>query len=74
MADLPPALVISAEYDVLRDEAELYAAALQRAGVPVQMSRYDGMHHGFASSAGMLSKADQAVAESGAWLRARFAG
>jgi acetyl esterase len=74
LAGLPPALVISAEYDVLRDEAERYAERLQAAGVPVQMSRYDGMHHGFASSAGVLAKADHAVAEACTWLRGLFGG
>ena len=47
LGGLPPALIMSAEYDVLRDEAETYGKRLAAAGVKVWVKRYRGMTHGF---------------------------
>ena len=70
---LPPALIITAEYDVLRDEGERYGQRLAEAGVPTKVTRYDGMHHGFFQMYGIVEKAKAALEESAAWLKARFA-
>lgn len=70
---LPPALVITAEYDPLRDEGENYAEKLSKAGVDVQITRYDGMVHEFFGLAGSVSKAKEALQEVANWVKQIYA-
>jgi acetyl esterase len=72
LSHLPPALIVTAEYDPLRDEGEYYAAKLRAAGTEVVTSRWDGMNHGFFFWAGRVDKAGEAMAESCQWLRRIF--
>jgi acetyl esterase len=73
LAGLPAALIITAEFDPLRDEGEAYAARLDAAGVPVTVTRYDGVIHGFFSMGDMIPEGKAAVDEAGEALRRALA-
>lgn len=66
---LPPAYVLIAEHDPLRDEGLAYAATLEAAGVPVTVRRFDDQIHAFFGFVNIMESADQAVAEVAEWIR-----
>jgi acetyl esterase len=69
LTNLPPAIVVTAELDVLRDEGERYAAALLAAGVPVISVRYQGVNHNFVRKLAIFDAAHVAVAQIASALR-----
>ena len=72
LGGLPPALVITAEFDALRDEGEAYGRRLKEAGIPTTVSRYDGMIHLFVLLSDKISKGQLALDEAAKALRAAF--
>jgi acetyl esterase len=66
---LPPAFVITAEYDPLRDEGEAYAMRLSDEGVSTILKRYEGVTHGFFGMPGLLEKAKVAIGDAADALR-----
>jgi acetyl esterase len=73
MSGAPPAWIATAEYDILRDEAETYAARLSAAGVPVELRRYPGVTHGFARMMNLVDTADQSLHDAAAAISAAVA-
>ncbi|MGL5167105.1 MAG: alpha/beta hydrolase [Afipia sp.] len=70
LAGLPPAFVLTAGADPLRDEGDEYAKRLGEAGVPVVHRTYPGQFHGFITMGKLLPKAGVALREIGDWLKA----
>jgi acetyl esterase/lipase len=73
LSGLPPAIVVTAACDPIRDWGERYAARLRDAGVQTTTTRYPGMYHGFLMRCDATKRGRLAIAEIGALLRAKFA-
>jgi len=69
---LPPALIITAEHDVLREQIEAYAQALRAAHVPVKVSQYAGVTHAFVHMFALIDRGREALVECSAALRTAF--
>lgn len=69
---LPPALVITGEYDPLRDEGNAYAKRLQAAGVKTVNTTYPGVAHGFFNQWAIMDKGKQAIAQASKELKEAF--
>jgi acetyl esterase len=68
LAGLAPALVVVCEFDPLRDEGVAYAERLQEAGVPVRLSEYEGMIHGFVRMPALIDRSQDLLHELGRFL------
>ncbi len=69
LSKLPPALVIIAGYDPVRDEGIAYASRMKEAGVDVRLLVYEDMIHGFLSYLGILSQGKTAIGEIAKWIK-----
>jgi acetyl esterase len=74
LAGLPPALIVTAGFDPLRDEGEAYARTLREAGVRVDAICYGGMIHGFVGMGRLIESGNRAVSHIGASLRQALQG
>ena len=73
LSGLPPALIITAEYDPLRDEGERYSERLRASGVAATISRYHGMIHGFTGMGAVMEQGTQSLAGCARAVRAAWA-
>ena len=71
-SNLPPAIVLTGEFDPLRDEGEEYARKLQNAGVDVELKRYDGMLHGYIMQYRIMHQGQDALERIAAGIKKRF--
>jgi acetyl esterase len=69
LSNLPPALIITAEYDPVRDDGEAYAAQLSLAGVSVLTKRFDGMMHGFYQMEAMMDAGQLWIEDASRFLK-----
>ncbi len=69
LAGLPPAFVLTAGFDPLRDEGKAYATRLEAAGVPTEYRCHEGMIHGFVSITGLIASAEAGLADAALALR-----
>lgn len=72
LAGLPPALILTAEFDPLRDEGEAYGEALRKAGVATEVVRYDGLIHAFIKRVDQFDSAMTAIRQIGSALHRQF--
>jgi acetyl esterase/lipase len=72
LSGLPPAIVVTAGCDPIRDWGERYAHRLRDAGVQTTITRYPGMYHGFLMRSDATARGRLSLAEIGALLRAKF--
>jgi acetyl esterase len=69
LAGVAPALVVTCELDPLRDEGEAYARRLEREGVPVTLTRYDSMIHGFARMFAVMDRSHDVIRQLAGGIR-----
>jgi acetyl esterase len=73
LSDMPPAIIVTAEYDVLRDEGEAYARRLLDAAVPVALRRAEGLPHDFVRMHNLVDAADETLSHIASDIALRFA-